>query len=130
MNNQSPSQSLLSWKFGPCPKYEAQRKDDMLPLEVDSFADKDDSDDTGDLSTPPAKPKQDKPTPDKPKTPTSAPAAPTQSTPPAVCLPNPLDSPQAKKAKAASPEPAPKPAKPKPAGKTGKGKVAERLSRI
>ena len=104
--------------------------DDMLPLEVDSFADKEESEDTGELLTPPAKQKQDKATPDKPKSPTPAPAAPTQSTPPAARVPNPLDSPQAKKAKAAEPEPAPKPAKPKPAGKTGKGKVAERLSRI
>ena len=108
--------------------------DEMLHLEVDSFADKEESEDTGEMLTPPAKPKQDKATPDKPKSPTPVPAAPTQSTPPvtqsAARLPNPLDSPQAKKAKAAEPEPAPKPAKPKPAGKTGKGKVAERLSRI
>ena len=103
----------------------------MLPLEVDSFADKDDTKDTSELSTPPPKQKPDKASPDKPITPTSAPAAPTLGTPPAVRqVPNPLDSPPAKKAKAASPEPAPKPAKPKPAGKTGKGKVAERLSRI
>ena len=104
--------------------------DEMQHLEVDSFADKEESEDTGEMLAPPAKPKPDKATPDKPKSPTPAPAAPTQSTPPAARLPNPLDSPQPKKAKAAEPEPAPKPAKPKPAGKTGKGKVAERLSRI
>ena len=41
-----PSLSLLSWKFGPCPKYEAQRIDDLLPLEVDSFADKEESEES------------------------------------------------------------------------------------
>ena len=75
---------------------------DMLPIEVDSFADKEESEDS-EMLTPPAKPKQDKATPDKPQSPTPAPAAPTQSTPPAARLPNPLESPQAKKAKAASP---------------------------
>ena len=103
---------------------------DMLHLEVDSFADKEDTD-TSELLTPLPKQKQDKATPDKPKTPTSAPAAPTLGTSPAVRqVPNPLDSPPAKKNKAASPDPPPKPAKPKPAGKIGKGKVTEQLSRV